>query len=178
MICLTSPIQNPNIANEVYTGDVWSDGDDPAAQTMNVQQQPSTDAIAGSSSSSLPLERPTNMSNDEWWESVLQSEKQRVSRLISVEDIMPCLSSSDDNTPIVTTLQRNTFKEKAKKKTKELWIYETVVEPTGVVSKYWDADAPSERRTKRQAKEKLSALQILNTISAGPTKSISHPSRP
>jgi hypothetical protein len=145
---------------------------------MNVEHLPSNDAIAGSNSLSIPLVRPANVSNDEWWESVLQAEKQRLSRLIAVEDIMPCLSSSDDDTPIVTTLQRKTFTEKAKKKTKTLWTYETVVEPTGVVSKYWDADAPSERATKRQAKEKLSALQISSTTSAGATKSISHPAMP
>ena len=145
-----------------------------AAQSMNVQHQPANDAIAGSNSLSYPLVRPANVSNDEWWEAVLQAETQRVSRLIAVEDIMPCPSSSDDDTPIVTTLHKKTFKEKAKKKTKTLWTYETVVEPTGVVSKYWDADAPSERATKRQAKEKLSALKIDSTTSVGATICIPH----
>ena len=43
-----------------------------------------------------------------------------------------------------------------------LWAYETVCEPTGVASKYWDADTPSERFTKRLAKEKLVALKESN----------------
>jgi hypothetical protein len=46
-----------------------------------------------------------------------------------------------------------------KKEKKSLWHYETVAaEPTGISSKYWDADAPIERATKRRAKEKLSAI--------------------
>jgi hypothetical protein len=151
---------------------------DAAAQSSYVEQRATDDAVAGSNSLSIPLVRPANVSNDEWWESVLQSEKERVSRLIDVDDILLGTSSSDDDTPIVSTLQRKTFTEKAKKKTKTLWTYETVVEPTGVVSKYWDADAPSERATKRQAKEKLSALQIASTTSAGATKSISHNATP
>jgi hypothetical protein len=43
-----------------------------------------------------------------------------------------------------------------------LWTYETVAEPTGVASKYWDAEAPSERRTKRLAKEKMLAIKETN----------------
>jgi hypothetical protein len=45
-----------------------------------------------------------------------------------------------------------------KKVKKSLWHYETVAEPTGASSKYWDADALLERATKRRAKEKLSAI--------------------
>jgi hypothetical protein len=49
----------------------------------------------------------------------------------------------------------STRKKKAKKC---LWHYETVAEPTGASSKYWDAVALIERATKRRAKEKLSAI--------------------
>jgi hypothetical protein len=40
-----------------------------------------------------------------------------------------------------------------------LWTYETVAEPTGVASNYWDANPPRERATKRRAKEKMLALK-------------------
>jgi len=40
-----------------------------------------------------------------------------------------------------------------------LWTYETVSEATGIASKYWDAEAPSERGTKTLAKEKLIATR-------------------
>ena len=88
-------------------------------------------------------------------------------RIVAVDEIMLGSSSSEDDMPIVSTLEKRKFKDKVKKRTKALWTYETVVEPTGVVSKYWDADAPSERATKRQAKDKLTALQLASTTSAG-----------
>jgi hypothetical protein len=40
------------------------------------------------------------------------------------------------------------------------WTYETVAEPTGTVSKYWDSPAPLERATKRVAKQKLCDLNL------------------
>ncbi len=40
-----------------------------------------------------------------------------------------------------------------------LWTYETVAEPTGVASNYWDAYPPRERATKRLAKEKMLACK-------------------
>jgi hypothetical protein len=39
-----------------------------------------------------------------------------------------------------------------------MWTYETVAEPTGIASKYWDVAAPPERATKRVAKQRLSDL--------------------
>ena len=84
------------------------------------------------------------------------------------EDISIEECSSDDDVPIVSTLKSaNTSVKVTKKKaatttvkiTKKkapLWTYETVNEPTGVASNYWDAEAPSERATKRLAKIKLS----------------------
>jgi hypothetical protein len=54
-----------------------------------------------------------------------------------------------------------------KKLKKSLWTYETVAEPTGVSSKYWDADAPEEQATKRRAKEKLSAVHEPDGASSG-----------
>ncbi len=145
------------------------------AQSKNVELGTMNKKGDGSQSLSVPYHRPENLSNDEWWESVLQCEKDRVARFVdvNVDDILLHASSSDDDMPIVRTLQGKTFKEKAKKKTKSLWTYETVLEPTGAVSKYWDADAPSERAMKRQAKEKLSALQIASNTCAGSTTSLS-----
>ncbi len=40
------------------------------------------------------------------------------------------------------------------------WTYETVAEPTSMVSKYWDSPAPKERVTKRVAKQKLCDLHL------------------
>jgi hypothetical protein len=54
-----------------------------------------------------------------------------------------------------------------KKKVKSTWTYETVAKPTGVSSKYWDADALVERATKRRAKEKLSAIHEPDGTSSG-----------
>jgi hypothetical protein len=50
-------------------------------------------------------ERAANVSNNEWWKSVLLSEKERLeddkqSRLVQLEDILPDQSSSDDDIPI------------------------------------------------------------------------------
>ncbi len=63
--------------------------------------------------------------------------------------------SSEDDGPIVATLSNitaTTVKKKRKKKKQSLWTYVQVAEPTtGVASKYWDADAPPERHTKRVA---------------------------
>ena len=50
---------------------------------------------------------------------------------------------------------------------KALWSYEQVAEPTGVSSKYWDAQAPEERVTKRRAKEKLIAIHEPDGSSSG-----------
>jgi hypothetical protein len=54
-----------------------------------------------------------------------------------------------------------------KKEKKTLWTYETVAEPTGISSRYWDAEAPLERATKRRAKEKLSAIHEPDGASSG-----------
>jgi hypothetical protein len=121
----------------------------------------------------LPKKQQTN---DEYWEGVLQSEWKRFhdSRLVSVEEMMVGACSDDDDVPIVQTLPQrasqlsllaslatasasspNLRKKRAKK---SLWTYVTVHEPTGVTSNYWDTNAPSNRRTKQIAKEKISAL--------------------
>jgi hypothetical protein len=120
----------------------------------------------------LPKKRPANISNDEWWNLVLEAEKQRLadlvhSRQVEVNDIMLGDVSSDDNIPIVSTLPALTSTTKRKKKSKVLWTYETVAEATGVSSKYWDAKAPCERATKKQAKEKLSAITVAENQSTG-----------
>ncbi len=61
------------------------------------------------------------MSNNEWWESVLTSEKERLeqdknSRTVDVADILPEEASSDDDKPIVSTLPAAKAKRKVKKK--------------------------------------------------------------
>jgi hypothetical protein len=120
----------------------------------------------------LQLQRPTNMSNEAWFASVLLSEQKRLevdqnSRLVELKDILPDADSSDDDIPIVDTLKPKKTKPKPKMKLKERWTYEAVAEPTGIASKYWDASAPKERTTKKLAKEKLSALKVAETKTKG-----------
>ena len=81
----------------------------------------------------------------------LAEKSAKVGQEISIEE-----SSSDDDVPIVSTLTAAKTKVIVPKKKAPLWTYVTVKEPTGVASKYWDAEAPSERATKRLAKIKLS----------------------
>jgi hypothetical protein len=93
--------------------------------------------------------------------------------MINVEDICLNEGSDDDDVPIVDTLPHKpknlsllanvASKKRVKKPPKTLWTYETVAEPTGVVSKYWDSPAPSERSTKRIVKQKLSYLNGTDT---------------
>ncbi len=59
----------------------------------------------------------------------------------------------------MSTLTLPKPKRKGRSKGQLKWTYETVLEPTGAASKYWDADAPAERATKRLAKDKLVALK-------------------
>ena len=56
--------------------------------------------------STLPLTKPAHLSKEEWWETVLQSEKERLkhleeARLVPVEKMCPDADSSDDDVPIV-----------------------------------------------------------------------------
>ncbi len=120
----------------------------------------------------VPIKRRADMSNDEWWNSVLEAEKQRCqddlhSRQVEVDDILLGDVSSDDDIPIASTLPAKKSTRKGKKKSKVLWTYETVIEPTGVSSKYWDASAPPERATKKQAKDKLIAINVAENQSRG-----------
>ena len=94
--------------------------------------------------------------------------------IVPVEERIVCASSDEDDVPIVQTLTHKSSqlallatlaatsgsspKPRKKKTPKSLWSYVTVNEPTGVSSNYWDTDAPTERRTKQLAKEKISAL--------------------
>jgi hypothetical protein len=78
-------------------------------------------------------ERPANVSNNEWWESVLTSEKERLeadkhSKTVDVADILPDEASSDDDIPIVSTLPSAKLskpKRKGKQKGQLKWTYET-----------------------------------------------------
>ncbi len=106
-------------------------------------------------------------------------ENDATSRVIGVDEILfaPVVDevehiaaeSGDDDVPIATTLiprhttvstvhDRPSRAKKTKRKKQTLWTYETVAEPTGIASKYRDEDAPSERATKRVAKQRLSDL--------------------
>ena len=109
----------------------------------------------------------TQDDSDSGWEAtdlgtrpVVESLDDLNTRTIAVEEILlqesATYPSDDDNIPIVNTLaSRSTKVKKGKKKTKTLWTYETVAEPTGMVSKYWDGGTAVERATKRIAKERL-----------------------
>lgn len=126
--------------------------------------------------------------NDQFWEGVLESEKRRLltdsnNTLTPVDAMMVGASSDDDDVPIAQTLGPHSNglsmlatlagqptppqKAKQKKQKKSLWTYETVAEPTGASSRYWDADTPTERATKRRAKEKLLAIQETDGNAAG-----------
>ncbi len=132
--------------------------------------------------------KPKTMSNNEFWQGVLESEQKRLStdlerRSVAVDDILLGGGSdddADDNIPIVSQLPKKLTllatlaavpspspKQRKKKIPKSLWTYETVAEPTGAASRYWDADAPSERATKRLAKERLVALREADVPSQG-----------
>ena len=88
---------------------------------------------------------------------------------VAVEDILFEDRSTTADVPDVSTLPSPQPKRKERIKAQVKWTYETVLEPTGVASKYWDADAPAERATKRLAKEKLVALTLAeaDTITNG-----------
>ena len=118
---------------------------------------------ASTMASTLPLTKPAHLTKDEWWDTVLQAEKERLqqlekAQLVPVDEMFPDAGSSDDDIPIVRTLPGSITKARKKKKAKTLWSYETVNEPTGVHSKYWDSPAPKHRATKQQAKQKLDEL--------------------
>jgi hypothetical protein len=71
--------------------------------------------------STLPLTKPAHLSKEEWWEMVLKSEQERLqrlgeARLVPVEKMCLDAGSSDDDVPIVRTLQGAS--EKARKKEK------------------------------------------------------------
>ncbi len=111
----------------------------------------------------------------------MEAEKKRLeddtkSRTVTVEDIMlgttieeAAIPIQRSNTGDVTNLSMLAATaslpvvaskvRRRKKAPKSLWTYETALEPTGAASKYWDTDAPPERRTKRLAREKLTALK-------------------
>ncbi len=134
--------------------------------------------------------KPKTMSNNEFWQGVVESEQERLSkdletRTVAVEDILLGGDSdedTDDNIPILEVSQlpkklallavlaevpSPSPKQRKKKVPKSLWTYVTVAEPTGAASRYWDADAPSERATKRLAKERLVALREAEITSQG-----------
>jgi hypothetical protein len=132
--------------------------------------------------------KPKTMSNKDFWQGVLESEQQRLSkdlesRTVAVESILLGVDSeedADDNIPIVSQLPKNLAmlaalaavpspspKPRKKKVPKSLWTYETVAEPTGAASRYWDADAPSQRTTKLLAKQRLEALREAEITSKG-----------
>jgi hypothetical protein len=83
----------------------------------------------------------------------------QVSRAIPLTDIL-LGPSSDEDVPIAAILDSEAKKNSKRKKVKKkLWEYVQVAEPTGVASKYWYAEAPVERATKRVAKQRISEIQ-------------------
>jgi hypothetical protein len=84
------------------------------------------------------------------------------SRVVRLKDFHLDSRSDDDDVPIASTITLAKPKRKVRTKVPVKWSYETVSEPTGAASKYWDAGAPAERATKRLAKEKLIALKAGN----------------
>ena len=103
---------------------------------------------------------------DLFWDATLQQEKIRVlcesnSRDVPVSDIL-LDHSSDEDVPIVATLELEKKKKQKKQKVvkEKRWEYVTVAEPTGIASKYWDADAPLERATKRVAKQRITEIHV------------------
>ncbi len=101
-----------------------------------------------------------------------------VSRVIPVNDILFNIANGDghvrasdsdgDDKPIAATLHalpkagsaEVQAKKRRKRPKKTLWSYELVAEPTGIASKYWDANAPGERATKVLANERLTELHM------------------
>jgi hypothetical protein len=90
-----------------------------------------------------------------------------MAHLVPVNEMFFDTVSSDDDVPIVNTLQSKTAKAKTPKKVKTLWTYETVEEPTGIRSNYWDAVAPKERATKQLAKQKIDNIKDVETQAEG-----------
>jgi hypothetical protein len=48
-----------------------------------------------------------------------------------------------------------------------LHYFQNCLPPKGIASKYWDAEATSERATKKRAKEKLAALNVEEETTTG-----------
>jgi hypothetical protein len=134
------------------------------------------------------IRKPKAMSNNQFWQGVLESEQHRLSkdleaRTVAVEEILlggDSEEDAEDNIPIVSQLPKKLAllaalaevpspspKQRKKKVPKSLWTYETVAEPTGAASRYWDADAPSQRTTKLLAKQRLEALREAEITSKG-----------
>jgi hypothetical protein len=132
------------------------------------------------------IRKPKTMSNNEFWQGVLESEQHRLSkdldsRKVAVEEILlggDSEEDAEDNIPIVSQLPKKfsflaalaavpnpSPKQRKKKVPKSLWTYETVAEPTGAASRYWDA--PSQRTTKLLAKQRLEALREAEITSKG-----------
>jgi hypothetical protein len=70
------------------------------------------------------------------------------SRMIGIEDILLEGFGNADK-PVVSKPKKGT------KKAKTFWTMETVAEPTGTASKYWDSPATTTRASKRVAKDTM-----------------------
>jgi hypothetical protein len=162
----TSQVPSPSLSDfEAFLGSLES-------ERSNFPKDTTT---AGKGANAVLKSRKRQSSNDEYWENVLQKEKERCENdlglnMVPVDDIMPRATFDEDDLPIVSTLcgkHRNLgmlaamagqasspAKVKPKKLKEVRWTYEVVNEPTGVASKYWDAEAPSERTTKLMARQK------------------------
>jgi hypothetical protein len=90
---------------------------------------------------------------DDWWE--------RATGNVAIVDT---LSRKAKN---LSLLAMAASTKRMKKTPASRWTYETVAEPTGMVSKYWDSPAPLERATKRVAKQKLCELHLAVPVDEG-----------
>jgi hypothetical protein len=175
----TSQVPSPSLSDfEAYLGDLES-------ERSNFSKDATTAAVG---ENAVIKAKNHRSSNDGFWENVLQKEKERLeddlrANMVPVDDIMPRAIIDEDDVPIVSTLRGTHSKlgmlasmaaqtsspAKVKpKKVKEMrWTYEIVSEPTGVGSKYWDTEAPTERSTKRMARQKISALNVDNSEDKG-----------
>jgi hypothetical protein len=175
----TSQVPSPSLSDfEAFLGDLES-------ERSNFPKDTTT---AAKGENAVLKAKNHRSFDDDFWENVLQKEKVRLENdlrlnMVPVDDIMPRAIIDEDDVPIVSTLcgkhsnlgmlaamaaQTSSPAKVKPKKVKEVrWTYEIVNEPTGVGSKYWDAEAPTERTTKRMARQKISALNVDNIEDKG-----------
>ena len=99
-------------------------------------------------------------------------EEDKTSRTVAVKDILFDEDSDDDDVPIVATLPPRpsnlsllamaATQKRSKKAPKQLWTYETVSEPTGIVSTFVTNKQEPTHKGKSVLTDKVWAAQIYN----------------